>query len=212
MFSCWSFSVIPLHQILPRWVHPCLFMGLNTSSHDENRCRCIKLRHDLLGPCNSCLLVVLENRSPVHVQLVHEWLVSCPNCNLVLNFAGSLRHSSSQELQDGKRHFYWNWPESPTTTLISTDGVLLEICNRKEWCRAWSLIATTSHDRTLSIWLFQDSTDTSITFFVLSSRYMTCGLARVSWTLTKYNFFILSYHRAMSLWFCKWIVYSSLLS
>jgi hypothetical protein len=62
-------------------------------------------------------------------------------------------------------------------TLVSTDCVLLEVHNRNEGCRAWSLVATTSHDRTLSMWLFQDSTDMSITFFVLSSGYTMCVLA-----------------------------------
>jgi hypothetical protein len=65
-------------------------------------------------------------------------------------------------------------------TLVSTDGVLLKVCNWNEGCCAWSPIATTSHDQTLSMLLFQDSTDMSITFFVLSSGYMMCGLAWVS--------------------------------
>jgi hypothetical protein len=72
MFLCWSFSVIPLRQILYRWVHPCLFMGLNTSSCGRNRYNRIKLPHDLPAPCNSCLLVVLENQPPVHFWLVDE--------------------------------------------------------------------------------------------------------------------------------------------
>jgi hypothetical protein len=53
------------------------------------------------------------------------------------------------------------------------DGVLLEVRNRKERCHAWSLVATTSHVRTLSMLLFQDSMGTSITLVIPSSRYTT---------------------------------------
>jgi hypothetical protein len=104
-------------------------------------------------------------------RFILDWLMRCPNYNLVLNYAGSPRRFSSQELHDEKYHFYENWPENPTTTLVSMVGVLLVVRNRKEGCCAWSLVATTSHDRTLSMLLFQDSTDTSITLFVLSSGY-----------------------------------------
>jgi hypothetical protein len=48
-------------------------------------------------------------------------------------------------LQDGKHPFHWNWLENSITTLVPIDGVLLEVRNRKERCRAWSLIAMTSH-------------------------------------------------------------------
>jgi hypothetical protein len=35
--------------------------------------------------------------------------------------------------------------EDPCTTFIRTDGVLLKVCNQKEECRTWCLIATISH-------------------------------------------------------------------
>jgi hypothetical protein len=35
--------------------------------------------------------------------------------------------------------------KDPCTTFVRMDGVLLEVHNRKEECRIWSLIATTSH-------------------------------------------------------------------
>jgi hypothetical protein len=72
MFLCWSFSVIPLRQILSRWVHPCIFMGFNTSSGGRNRCNRVKLPRDLLAPYNSCLPVMLENQAPIHSWLVDE--------------------------------------------------------------------------------------------------------------------------------------------
>jgi hypothetical protein len=97
-------------------------------------------------------------------RFILDWLMSCPNCNLVLNHASS---------QDGKRHFNWNWPENPTTTLASTDGVLLEVRNRKERCHAWSLIATASRVRTLIMLFFQYSIDMSIALLKRSFSYTT---------------------------------------
>jgi hypothetical protein len=58
-------------------------------------------------------------------------------------------------------------------TLVPTDGVLLEVHNQKERYRTWSLVATTSHIRTLSMLFFQDSTSTRTTLFVPSSGYTT---------------------------------------
>jgi hypothetical protein len=72
MLSRHSFSVTSLCQISPWWVHPCLFVDLKIYSHDENCCSLITLPHDLLAPCNLCLLVVLENQPPVHFWLVDE--------------------------------------------------------------------------------------------------------------------------------------------
>jgi hypothetical protein len=46
------------------------------------------------------------------------------------------------------------------------DDILLKVRNRKERYRAWGLIATTSHVRTLSILLFQDSTGMSVNLFI----------------------------------------------
>jgi hypothetical protein len=39
---------------------------------------------------------------------------------------------------------YWNWPKTPIMTLFPTNGVFLELRNRKERCRAWSSVAMTS--------------------------------------------------------------------
>jgi hypothetical protein len=84
-FIC-SFSVTLLCQILSRWVHPCLVVGSNTSSHGKNRCNLIKLLHNILAPCNPCLFVVLGKTNR---RFIFYWLMSCPNCNLILNCVGS---------------------------------------------------------------------------------------------------------------------------
>jgi hypothetical protein len=59
-----------------------------------------------------------------------------------------------------------NWPENLMMTLFPMDGIVFVVRNRKERCRAWSPIAMTSHVRTVSMLLFKDSTDMSITLFV----------------------------------------------
>jgi hypothetical protein len=69
---------------------------------------------------------------------------------------------------------HWNWPKNPIMTLFPMDGVLLEVCNRKVNCRAWSLVATTSNIQTSSRLFFHDSTDMGITLFILGSGYTTC--------------------------------------
>jgi hypothetical protein len=56
-----------------------------------------------------------------------------------------------------KCSLHWNWPKNPITTLVPIDGILLEVHNRKERGRAWSLVATTSHIRTLNM-LFYSKT------------------------------------------------------
>jgi hypothetical protein len=87
--SCCSFSVTPLHQILSWWVHPCLFVGWNTSLRGGNRFSRIKLPHDLLAPCNSCFLVVLENQVPVHSWLADE-LPKLQSCLELCRFTQAL--------------------------------------------------------------------------------------------------------------------------
>jgi hypothetical protein len=125
--------------------------------------------HDLLAPCNSCLLVVLRKQPPVHFWLVNE-LPKLQYCLELCLFAQGLLKPG---LQDGKCPFHWNGPENLIMTLIPTDGVLLKVRNQKERCHAWNLVAMTSHVWTLSMLFFQYSTSTSITWFITSSRYTT---------------------------------------
>jgi hypothetical protein len=100
-------------------------------------------------------------------------LTSCPNYNLILNCADSPRRFSSRDCKIESDISYRNWPENPIMTLFPTDGILLEVRNRKERCHAWSPVATTSRVRTLSMLVFQDSTSRSTTLFVPSSDYTT---------------------------------------
>jgi hypothetical protein len=84
--------------------------------------------------------MVLEDQPSFCLWLVDE-LPKLQSCLDLCRFAEVLLQPG---LQDGKHPFHWNGPENLITTLIPTDGILLEIHNQKERCHSWSLIATTS--------------------------------------------------------------------
>jgi hypothetical protein len=101
-------QVASLRVIHPRWPRydqvltqkalPLLVMGLKTSSDDGTRCHLFKLHHDLLSLCHSCYWKT--NR-----WFVSDWLMSYPNCNLILNCADSARRFSSQDCKMGNTLF-----------------------------------------------------------------------------------------------------------
>jgi hypothetical protein len=78
-----------------------------------------------------------------------------PNCNIVLNCAGSPRRFLRQKLQDGMRISLSELVKGPCASFVRMDGILLELHNRKEECRTWSLIATTSQVLALRLSLRQ---------------------------------------------------------
>jgi hypothetical protein len=49
-----------------------------------------------------------------------------------------------------------NLQKDPCATFLRTDGVLLEVHNRKEECHVQSLVATTSHILALKLQLLED--------------------------------------------------------
>jgi hypothetical protein len=51
---------------------------------------------------------------------------------------------------------HWKLAKDPCASFIRTDGILLDVRNRKERCCVWSLGATTSHIRALSLPFLQD--------------------------------------------------------
>jgi hypothetical protein len=63
---------------------------------------------------------------------IFDWLMSYPNCNLVLNCTGSPRCYSSHDCKMESTPPYWNWPKNPIMTLFPMDGILLEVRNQKE--------------------------------------------------------------------------------
>jgi hypothetical protein len=166
--------------------------------HGGTHCRLIKLPHVTLAPCNSCLLVMMENELPVHFLLVDE----LPKLQSYLELCRFSQVSLQPGLQDGKCHFHWNWPENLIMILIPTDSILLELRNQKGRYRAWSLVATTSQLRTLSMLLLQDSTGTSITLLVWTPVIRPSNVG-VSSAPNPVNPLLFAYHRAMSLWFHK---------
>jgi hypothetical protein len=58
-------------------------------------------------------------------------------------------------------------------TLISADGVLLEVHSRKEGCYAWTLVATTSQILALSQLLLQTLMNVSLSWFISNPCFTT---------------------------------------
>jgi hypothetical protein len=92
--------------------------------------------------------------------------------------------------------------QNPITTLVPTDGVLLEVRNRKERCRSWSLDAMIGHIRTLSMLLFQDSTSMGVTLFV-QTRVIWPSNVGMSLAPNQVHSLLLAYYQDMSLWLRK---------
>jgi hypothetical protein len=59
-----------------------------------------------------------------------------------------------------------NWQGDPITIFLWTDGVLLKLCNQKEKCYTWSIVAMANRIITLTVSPFQDLTDIGITMFI----------------------------------------------
>jgi hypothetical protein len=104
-----------LAKTLLWWIHHSLIMALKTFSHNGTSCSLIKLSHDLLAPCNLCLLVVLGK--PTIGSFLTGWL-SCPNCNSYFELCQFAQVLLWPGLQDGKCPFLLNltW-ESNCVTL-----------------------------------------------------------------------------------------------
>jgi hypothetical protein len=94
MPSCRSSSVTLLGSISNSEGSPFFVMGHKTSSRDGTRSHLVKLRHDLLSLCHSCYW-------KINHRFIFDWLMSCPNYNLVLNYADSLKRLSSQDCEMG---------------------------------------------------------------------------------------------------------------
>jgi hypothetical protein len=86
--------------------------------------------------------------------------------------------------------------KDPCATFIGADGVLLEVCNRKEGCCPWSLVATTSHilalKLTTSLRLMIEST-----FLVLNTCLTSLNSACISFPPNQVCSLVHVYHRAI---------------
>jgi hypothetical protein len=105
-------------------------------------CNPNKLSHDalFLGLKLSCRLVLTGWRAH-------------PNCDIILNCAGSPKRFLRRKLQDGKCIPLSELVKYHYASFIGTDGVLLEVRNQNEEYCTWSLIATTSRILALSLQL-----------------------------------------------------------
>jgi hypothetical protein len=150
-------------KVLSRWVHPCIFVSLEcffTRWKPLQQYKVYARSSSSLQLVSSCGV----GNSTAGSFLTGWWAAQV----VILSWIVPVHPTASpaRSCKMGKCPFHWNWPENPITTLVLMDGILLQVCNRKKRCRAWSLVAATSHIRTLSMLLFQDSTGTSVTLFV----------------------------------------------
>jgi hypothetical protein len=81
-------------------------------------------------------------------------------------------------------------------TFVETDGVLLEVRNRKEGCCPWSLIATTSHILTLKLTASLRLMIESL-FLMLNTRLTSLNSACISFTSNQVHSLVRIYHRVM---------------
>jgi hypothetical protein len=88
------------------------------------------------------------------------------NDNHALNCAGSSRRFLRQKLQEGRRIFLSELAKGPCASFVGTDGVLLEVPNRKEECHTWTLVAIMSQVLALRLPLRQTLMSVSLSLFI----------------------------------------------
>jgi hypothetical protein len=143
------------------------------------------------------LCVKLSHR----LVLISWW--ARPNCNLVLNCAGSSKHFLRQKLQDRKCISSSKLAKDPCASFIGTDGVLLEVRNRKEECCTWSLIATTSHILALKLTSSLRLMIGSLSSFVSNPCLTFISSPCISFTPNQVYPLVCIYRRAILWWFRK---------
>jgi hypothetical protein len=88
-----------------------------------------------------CLISCVKNQMWVR----YEWLMSSSKLQPCLELCQFAQALLKIELQGGNAFPYWHWQGDPITIFFWTDGILLEIRNRKERFCSWTRVATTSH-------------------------------------------------------------------
>jgi hypothetical protein len=146
--------------------------------------------------CGHALFLVLK----LSYRLVLTGWRAHSNCDLVLNCAGSPRRFSRQRLQDEKRISLLELAKGPCASFIRMDGVLLEVCNRKEECHTWSLVATTSQILDLRLSLPQTLMSISLFLFVSKPCLTFLSIVYISstpnhvYTLVRTHHWVILHH------------------
>jgi hypothetical protein len=94
----------------------------------------------------------------------------------------------------------WNLRKDPCTSFVGMDGVWLEVCNQKEECCTWSLIAITSHILSLTLTAFLRLVVRSLSLFVSNPCLTFLSSSCKSSTLNLVYSLVRVYHRAISWW------------
>jgi hypothetical protein len=94
----------------------------------------------------------------------------------------------------------WNLRKDPCASFIRTDGIWLEVRNRKEECCAWSLVAITSHILSLTLTAFLRLVVRSLSLFVSNPCLTFLSSSCTSSTLNSVYSLVCVYHRAIPWW------------
>jgi hypothetical protein len=97
----------------------------------------------------------------------------------------------------------WNLRKNHCASFIRTNGVLLEVCSRKDECCAWSLVAITSHILALKLTASLRLLIRSLSLFVSNPCLTSLHSGCISFTPNQVYSLVCIYHRAMSLWFSQ---------
>jgi hypothetical protein len=124
-----------------------------------------------------------------------------PNCNIVLNCAGSPRRLLRQKLQDGKCISFSEYVKRPKCNIHRNRWCITRGTQLEKWVFPWSLVATASHILALKLTTFQRLMIRSLS--LSNPCLIFLNSAYISSTLNQVYSLVRVYHRAMSLWFCK---------
>jgi hypothetical protein len=103
---------------------------------------------------------------------------------------------------------YQNWQGDPIMIFFWMDGIVLELCNRKEKCCTWSLVAMTSHIITLSMSPFA-RLDWHKHHYVHTKPCFMTWYCLCIFHSDRVHSLMLVYHRAMSYGFVSDFMYPS---
>jgi hypothetical protein len=95
-----------------------------------------------------------------------------------------------------------NLRNGPCAAFVRTDGVWLEVRNRKEECCPWSLVATIDHILALKLTASLKLVIESL-FLMLTTRLTSLNSAYISFPPNQVCSLVHVYHRDVPWWFCN---------
>jgi hypothetical protein len=132
-----------------------------------------------------------------------DWLISSSKLQFCLELCRFVQALLKLKFAKWKAHFLpRNLRNDPCATFVRTDGVWLEVCNRKEECCPRSLVATTGHILTLKLTASLKLVIESL-FLMLTTRLTSLNSAYISFPPNQVCSLVHVYHWAVPWWFCN---------